>query len=418
MAVMSLAHADEYDLVIASANPTPVHEELEHAFEHHLRRDVNIRWIENSGGTLFKLIQAADKGGSLGMDVYFGGGVADHELAARRGWLEIADLPPEALAGIPNELGGVPLRDPGGHWHAAALATLGILANRRGLETRGLPVPQSWHDLADPQMRDWIVLADPRSSSSTRTCYELILQHYGWEEGWRILMQTAGNARTISDAGFRLVNEIASGDSLAGPCIDLLGRPRATADGSRLMFIVPPGSTVTPDPISLFRDPPHRALAEQFIAFVLSDEAQKLWLLPPGAAGGPQKHRLFRLPVRPTAYSAEFGDINPFRRTEAGIVHKFDYALHHRRAGLVAELFGAAGVDLHAEVTATWKTIVERGLPPSMIAEFSRPPLAEAQVEQAAQSLQRASDRERRAMRKEWRDFFRSNFDRIAKSPP
>src|SRR5262249_5505232 len=158
-----------------------------------------------------------------------------------------------------------------------------------------------WADLADPRMFGHVTIADPRKSASVRVSYELILQVNGWEKGWTMLCQIAANSRTITDSSAAIPNEVASGNALAGPAIDFYALARMARAGADVLAYVNPadGTAITPDPISMLRKPPHREMAEKFITFVLSEEGQRLWVLPIGQPGGPEKFALYRLPVRP-----------------------------------------------------------------------------------------------------------------------
>jgi len=100
-------------------------------------------------------------------------------------------------------------------------------------------------------------------------------------------------------------------------CIDFYGRFQSEAvkvgeAPSRLQYCTPAGgSSVGPiDPIGLLRGAPNRAVAEEFIAFILSPEGQKLWNFKVGGAGGPKKYALRRLPVLKELYAPE---LIPFR---------------------------------------------------------------------------------------------------------
>src|SRR5262249_23915521 len=121
---------------------------------------------------------------------------------------------------------------------------------------------------------------NPKEGSLAR---EDLARNEGWERAMRLIRRIAANARYFADAATKVPLDVATGDAAAGMCIDFYGRFQAesarTPDGgARLGFAMPPlGTALDADPIGLLRGAPHRALAIEFIEFVLSKEGQKLW---------------------------------------------------------------------------------------------------------------------------------------------
>jgi hypothetical protein len=97
VAVSSLARADEYDLVVITPHNAQIQEEFGTAFSEKLGRPVKIRWVFQGTGQLMQMLETKDRsapGASFDMDVFFGGGPADHEIAARSAFLRtIARFP-------------------------------------------------------------------------------------------------------------------------------------------------------------------------------------------------------------------------------------------------------------------------------------------------------------------------------------
>ncbi len=412
--------AEHYDLEIITPHNQDIQIEFERGFIAHLGRPLRIRWIKKGTGEIIQQLDAqerASKGGSFGIDVFFGGGVPDHDLAASRGYLEAPNLPAEILAGIPERIAGVANYDPRHLWFGSALSAFGMLKNLRGLANQSLPDPQSWEDLAHPRMFSWVIIADPRKSASVRVCYELILQQYGWEKGWPLLMQIAANSRLIADSSSAIPNEIATGNVLAGPCIDFYAYARVSQAGQGVLAYINPvgGSAITPDPISMLRKPPHRELAEKFIAFVLSPEGQRLWVLPAGTPDGPREHTLYRMPIRPDVcrqYADRLTVKDPYQEAQAGNFRNLDDDLQRARSTLLAELMGAALADPHQDLQAAWKALIDGGMKPEALAEWNRLPFTQAESLELAAKLQ-AGDRQARQLTREWTRTFRDKYERV-----
>ncbi len=88
------------------------------------------------------------------------------------------------------------------------------------------------------------------------------------------------------------------------PAIDFYASTKIAAAGpEKLGYIDPRGQrVVTADPIGILRGAPHQKLAREFVAFVLSPQGQKLWMLKKGAPGGPVNNALYRLAAVPSSY--------------------------------------------------------------------------------------------------------------------
>ncbi len=417
--------ADDWDLAILTPHNDQIQLEFEQAFSKYMGRTLRIRWIKQGTRQLMRVLDAtAVEGQSFGFDIFFGGGVPDHDEAAAKGYLEKIDLPAETRAAIPPEIAGVANLDANGMWYGSALSAFGIVVCKKGLDNQKFPPIESWQDLADPRMSTWVIIADPRKSSSVGVAYELVLQQYGWEAGWPLLMQMAANARQVSASASQIPNEVALGNVLAGPCIDFYARARIhDNDAGVLEYVNPAGGTaITPDPISILRNPPHPALARKFVEFVLSSAGQALWALPPGEEHGPIKHALFRMPIRPDVYE-KYGDklmaTNPYER--AGTTYlKIDDRLQNARTRLVAELMGAALVDQHDDLVQAWQALVRAG--DSRVAaweEWRKLPFSEAEGLELAKVLAQggeagsATDRRIRGLKREWIGFFHQKYERV-----
>ncbi len=415
------AVAADYELEIVTPHNDDIQFEFERAFAAHLGRPVKIRWIKRGTVEIIQLLDGRDraaKGESFDLDVFFGGGVPYHDLAAEKGYLEAPDLPAAILAGIPKEIAGVANYDAKHHrWFGAALSSFGVLMNRRGLQNQNLPEIERWADLSRPEMFSWVAIADPRKSASVLVSYELILQQHGWEKGWPMLMRIAANSRQITDSSSAIPNLVATGDALAGPCIDFYAYSRVAQAGDKVLAYVNPkgGSAITPDPISMLRKPPHRELAEKFVAFVLSPAGQRLWVLPPGTPGGPAEHALFRMPIRPDVCQEHVDQMvikDPYEQAAEGAFREVSDDKQRRRRVLLAELMGAALVDLHRDLKDAWQALVDGGMKPAAVAEWNKLPFSEEEGWKLAETLE-AGGRDAKSITRDWTREFRRKYDRV-----
>lgn len=315
-----------------------------------------LSWVDQGGTSEdLRYVQArfAKTPAGIGIDLFFGGGTPPFRTLARAGLLEPNSAAREDLAGIPEFLGGARIYSAQEGWYGAALSGFGILFNQALLDGRGLPRPTSWADLADPSAWGWVAMVDPRGSGSAHVIYEIILQRFGWERGWRILAGICANASHFTKGASAVLPLVSAGeaaytvaiDQYAWSLIEKMGRQRVD-------FILPAGETVTtPDPIAVFKGAPHPELARRFEAFVLSAACQRLWLLKAGMPGGPRTQSLNRMSVRPevaagldTALSFVRG--NPFAEAAARDWAYSD-SLTESRWALVNDAMGLWMVDNH-----------------------------------------------------------------------
>ncbi|RLE62477.1 MAG: ABC transporter substrate-binding protein, partial [Thermoprotei archaeon] len=212
----------------------------------------------------------------------------------------------EAIAQIPDEIAGMPMKRVGKdgkvYWVAAAIASFGFTVNHERLKDYNLPVPRSWRELASPIIGRPLVeygepalgIADPTMSTSNTRMYEIILQRYGWTEGWKILTLMAANAEVYS--GSEAVRDgVIRGEIAVGITIDFYGYT-AKLVNPECEYIIPRGETiVNGDPIALVKGARNPEAAQAFIAWVLT-EGQKVWL-DPSINRMPSNPKIFETPL-------------------------------------------------------------------------------------------------------------------------
>jgi ABC-type Fe3+ transport system substrate-binding protein len=363
-------------LVILTPHGDNIRQEIGAAFQawHQARygETPELTWVDQGGTSEdLRYVQAryAKTPDGIGIDLFFGGGTPPFRSLAKAGFLEPRSVDPEALAGIPEFLGGSRVYAAEEGWYGAALSGFGILFNRALLKDKGLAEPASWADLADPKAWGWVAMVDPRGSGSAHVIYEIVLQRYGWDKGWRILAGIAANASHFTKGASAVLPLISAGeaaytvaiDQYAWSLIEKLG-------GDRVGFLLPPGETVnTADPIAILKGAPHRELARRFATFVLSVPCQRLWALKAGVPGGPKAQSLNRMSVRPavaagldTAYSFVRGD--PFAEAAAQLWTYSD-SLTEARWSIVNDALGLWMVDNHNAASAAYADLA-RAHPP------------------------------------------------------
>ena len=126
---------------------------------------------------------------------------------------------------------------------------------------------------------------------------------------------------------------------------------------------------------------PHMETAREFVAFVMSQNGQRLWFLPPGVEGGPRRKALYRMPVIPSLYeryaSTAVVEYNPFTFTKS---FRHDAALATRRRDIFRNLFLATLIRPHSELQAAWGEVMKVADNEKLIVELVRPPVTEKEL--------------------------------------
>lgn len=348
--------------------------------------------------------------GAVDTDILFGGGTYDHNRlggildGGRPGGIDVTlptgesvrldlstpttlaiDDPAERQAFLDqvfgeNKIGPKRLYHPDRYWIGTALSSFGIVYNEPILRDKlGLAVPTQWTDLTDPRLRTWVALADPRLSGSLTTTFDTILGFHGWDDGWHILREMSGNARYFTGSSTKPPTDVSQGDAAVGLAIDFYGRGQAqTAGRGRVGYVEPAGAVhIDADPVTRLAGGPNPEIADRFIRFCLTEEAQALWQFEPigeDAAEegqlGPERHALRRMPVRRSMYADHFDrfldQVDPFAVAS-------DIAEPGWRTG-VQVMMGCFAIDLHGECNDAWAAIADAraddDFPPETLAKM------------------------------------------------
>ena len=340
----------------------------------------------------------------LGIDLFFGGGAYDFDQQAAAGRL----VPSDAIRNhpawftensIPQSVSGETFYQPDGTWIGACLSSFGICYNTDSLRRLGIEtLPASWQDLTNPAFQRQVALADPTKSGSAAKAFEMVIQQQmqqlvsagggehealvasGWVRGLQIIQAASANARYFTDSAAKIPIDVSLGDAAIGMCIDFYGRFQSEAvkvgsGESRLQYFTPAGgSSVGVDPIGLLRGAPNRPAAEEFIAFALSLEGQKLWNFKPGTPGGPEKYALRRLPIRKELYAPEYAqyrsdpEVQPYEEAKLFTYHPAWTAPLFR---VIAFIVRVMCLDLHHEQAAAWQALAAAGFPREAYKKFT-----------------------------------------------
>jgi ABC-type Fe3+ transport system substrate-binding protein len=358
-------------LVLISPHWEGIRYEFGRAFKASYQREtgraVELDWMDVGGTSeTLRYIESEykNKPKGIGIDIFFGGGYDPYLALKKAHLLEPYILPKPLLEKIPQRLAGVPLYDPDHTWYGATLAGFGIVYNKVVLGLTKLPVITTWEGLASPQAFGWVGSSDPRKSGSVHAVYEIILQAYGWEKGWKIITALGANVRSFTSSASQIPKDVAIGEVAYGLAIDFYAWAQVKEAGAdKIGFVMPDNLTIiTPDAIGILKYAPNPEVAKAFIRFVMSEEGQKLWLLIEKVPEGPQRFQLNRFSVLPSLYEISpqimAVKLNPFTwRSDFA----FDPKLGAERWSIVNDLIGALVIDQKHLLTRAWKEALDKG---------------------------------------------------------
>ena len=317
------AQALEDKLVVVTSFPKDLTGPYKKAFEaKHPGLEVEILQKKTSAGV--KYIQETVKGNTT--DMMWASAPDAFEVLKADGLL--AKYIPKAQ-GIPEKIGSYPINDPDGFYIGFAGSGYGIMWNTRYLKAKKIPVPKEWNDLLKPVYHGHVGMSAPSRSGTTHLTVETLIQGEGWEKGWAVWKEMAGNFKMVTERSFGVPEGVNSGDFGVGIVIDFFGFS-SKATGFPVDFVYPKVTTLVPANIAIVKNAPHPQAAESFVEFLLSVEGQGLLLDP----------AISRLPVNPATYAkAPKGFPNPFTDQSIGAAVKFDVVTSKNRYNIVNSLF-------------------------------------------------------------------------------
>ena len=411
------------ELIIISPHPEGIETEFgnnfEKWYEEQTGRTVKTDW-RDVGGTSsnYRFIESEFKRvpDGIGVDIFFGGGTDNYLRLSNNGWLHSYKLPEAQLMQMTQLFQGIPLYDAEHQWYGAALSSFGIMYNEELREMLNLPKVSAWKDLGDVALLGKIGAADPRESGSAHMVYEIILQTLGWEEGFALLTKIGGNVRGFSAGANAIPTDVVAGQVIYGLAIDFYAYGQIAVVGAdKIKYVVPgDGAVVNADPIAILKGAPNLPVAQKFLEFVLSENAQKLWMLRDTDSEGPKwKGGLNRASVLPALYD-KLGERcivpNPFAME--GTPFQYNSDKGSKRWDIVNGLFGVLIIDSHKDLINAWKAIRKCKDPAkrdAAMAVLTQMPI----TEEAAMKMAGADWKDptiRNEKRKEWGQFAKEKF--------
>lgn len=228
---------------------------------------IKVEFLTMSSGEVLTRLKAEKANPQT--DVWFGGGSDAFIQAAEEGLI----VPYKS----PNRDNVDPaFRDEEGYWTGVSMVVVGLLVNEERLNEKGLPMPETWSDLADPVYEGELMASNPNTSGTAYTTVSGILQVMGEEKGWAFLDEMYANIPFLEKSGSGPGRKVLAGEFAIGIVPDPHNLP-LNNPGAPLVPVFPSdGVLAWPSPVSVVAGAPHPENAKRFVDWVLSPEGQKV----------------------------------------------------------------------------------------------------------------------------------------------
>jgi ABC-type Fe3+ transport system substrate-binding protein len=330
------------ELVIVTSFPKELFENYKKAFE---AKYPGINVVINSKQTNAGVTYLRETKAKPEADIFWVSAPDAFQTLKNDGLLEKYAPPKEIMAKIPAKIGNFPVHDADGTYFGFAVSGYGLMWNKNYLQGHKLAAPKEWTDLANPKYHGHLVISAPSRSGTTHLTIEVILQAYGWEKGWNLLLNAGGNMGAITERSFGVPEAVISGQYGIGVVIDFFGLS-GIASGQPVDFIYPSLTSVVPASVGIVKGAPNMENAKTFVNYLLSEPGQMLLFTPDIA----------RLPVVPDLYLKGPSNYpNPFKTKMGGV--DFNDRLSSGRRDIVNSLYDHIITFRHNELKAAWASI-------------------------------------------------------------
>lgn len=229
---------------------------------------IDVAIVRKSTGETLAQIRA--EAGNPKVDVWWGGTGDPHLIAAAE------DLTMPSGVDVSGQLGWsqnmAEMSD--GKAIGVHVGLLGIIYNTDVLAEKGLEPPACWRDLAKPEYKGEIQVANPNSSGTAYTELATLVQLFGEDEGFKLLADIGRNVNQYTKSGSAPSKATARGENTIaiGFMHDMVNLKK---QGFPVEIVAPcEGTGYEVGAVSIIKGTPHFEAAKKWVQYVLSADAQ------------------------------------------------------------------------------------------------------------------------------------------------
>lgn len=226
---------------------------------------IKVEYVEMSTGEALAKLEAEE--GKTTADIWFGGGVDSYINARNLDYLE--PYKSDELSHIDEQY-----CDEDGNYSGLALVPAGFIVNEDILEEKGLDTPKTWEDLADPQYKSEIIMANPAISGTNYAIVSGLIQSMGEEEAWDYFEKLNENIDFYAKGGGEPLQKVGAGEFGIG-IVAITGGTYEVGESNPTEVIYPEDIIPwTPAPIAIFKNTEKLDASKVFVDWYLSQEGQ------------------------------------------------------------------------------------------------------------------------------------------------
>lgn len=250
---------------------------------------IDVAMVRKSTGEVLAQLRA--ERGNPKVDVWWGGTGDPHIIAATEGLTTASEVDVSGLLGWAQNMTDMTE----GRAIGVHVGLLGFIYNAEVLEEKGLTAPACWRDLARPEYRGEIQVANPNSSGTAYTELATLVQLFGEDEAFRLLADIGANVNQYTKSGSAPVKATARGETTIGIGF-MHDMVKLKKEGFPVELVAPcEGTGYELGAVSVVEGTPNPEPARKWVEYVISAEGQSpglevgVYNIPsnPGAATDP-----------------------------------------------------------------------------------------------------------------------------------
>lgn len=250
---------------------------------------VDVAMVRKSTGEVLAQLRAEK--GNPKVDVWWGGTGDPHIIAATEGLTTATGVDVSGLLGWAQNMTEMTE----GRAIGVHVGLLGFIYNKDVLAEKNLDAPACWADLAKPEYKGEIQVANPNSSGTAYTELATLVQLFGEDEAFKMLAAIGANVNQYTKSGSAPVKATARGETTIGIGF-MHDMVKLKKEGFPVELVAPcEGTGYELGAVSVVTGTPNLEAAKKWVEYVISAEGQSpglevgVYNIPsnPGAATDP-----------------------------------------------------------------------------------------------------------------------------------
>lgn len=229
---------------------------------------IKVNAVRMSSGEVVNRIRAEKNNPQA--SVWWGGPADGYIQAKEEGLLEKYVSP--TASEIPDKF-----KDKEGYWTGIYVGYLGFASNKKMLDEKGIPVPQSWQDLLHPGLKGQISAANPGSSGTAYTTLATVVQIMGEEKGLQYMKALDGQIKNYQKSGTAPARMVGQGEAIVGLSF-LHDAIKYREEGMKDLVLSAPseGTGYEIGGVAIIKGGPNQEAAKKFVDWALTKKAQEI----------------------------------------------------------------------------------------------------------------------------------------------